>query len=53
MATLDYSDVWANRYHVMLEGEELATVQWEQVLERGRALQQKLVATPGILREWL
>ena len=29
--TVDYPDEWANGYHVMLDTEELVTVQWEQV----------------------
>ncbi len=29
--TVDYSEEWANGYHVMLDTEELVTVRWEQV----------------------
>ena len=29
--TVDYSDEWANGYHVMLDSEELVTVRWDQV----------------------
>ena len=29
--TVDYPDEWSNGYHVMLETEELVTVQWDQV----------------------
>ena len=29
--TADYTDEFANGYHVMLDTEELVTVRWEQV----------------------
>ena len=43
--TVDYPDEWANGYHVMLDGEELVTVRWDQVeaLGNGNGKESRLI----------